>query len=331
MRSLVAALTAVALVASPILARAAEDGFCDWSPDPQLSDLSAFLDDADCVSAEAVTIDPSVETTVAMTPVFLGPRAFGEPSGIHTKSSVIVYGDPYSSERVAPLSFFWEQYRSFKDAVHSYNEAVDRIAEPIGEIHATYMSVVVLRGPPEWVKNADAAAARTVVNVAGGALALGPNLLLLPEAVWTAPDRIVSGSSKIHQGISDGHYDYAAKGVAEVCGGVGVLASVAGPIAGGFIGRTTPVSIVRAPVGVATSATIGSEAALATAKIEKVHPLDLTPTHGLTMGMKEFRSLKNDVRANGVVEPIAYVEHNGARYIVDGHHRHEAAIQTGTK
>ena len=33
----------------------------------------------------------------------------------------------------------------------------------------------------------------------------------------------------------------------------------------------------------------------------------------------------DDVKLNGIREPIKYVEHNGKKYIVDGHHRLRAA------
>ena len=35
--------------------------------------------------------------------------------------------------------------------------------------------------------------------------------------------------------------------------------------------------------------------------------------------------LLDDIRKNGVKESIKYVEHNGVKYIVDGHHRYFAA------
>lgn len=311
MRSAIAAVTAVALLASPVLAGAADDGICKASVDPQLEQLSAMIRGADCASAQAVTIAPNVETAVRMTPVFDGPRKFAEPSAVHTEAAVSIVADAYT-DRSARLTFFWDQYSSFKDAVHSYNEAVDRVAEPIGEIHAAYMSVVVLHGAPKWVKDVDAALARTVVNVAGGALALGPNLVLFPEALWTAPDRIVSGSSKIRRGISEGHYDYAAKGVAEVCGGVGVLASVATPIAAGFIGRTTPISITQAPVAATASAAIGSEAALVT-KREATLVVERVPNSvGAASARVYEASPKHPPWARGDIGHVSKAPKNGA-------------------
>ncbi len=42
-----------------------------------------------------------------------------------------------------------------------------------------------------------------------------------------------------------------------------------------------------------------------------------------------MKNLLDDIRANGIQEPIKYVEHNGTRYIVDGHHRYYAAQKLG--
>src|SRR5438132_4784858 len=124
MRSLVATITAVALLSSPALARAAEDGFCDWSIDPQLEQLAELIEDADCLSRREHAPDPSVETAVSMTPVFRGPREFGQPSLVHTKSTVIYYGDGFLSEPAVPLTTtIVEQYQSFKGAVNAYKQA----------------------------------------------------------------------------------------------------------------------------------------------------------------------------------------------------------------
>lgn len=38
-----------------------------------------------------------------------------------------------------------------------------------------------------------------------------------------------------------------------------------------------------------------------------------------------FEKLKIDIKLNGIHEPIKFVEHNGKRFVVDGHHRLRAA------
>ena len=51
--------------------------------------------------------------------------------------------------------------------------------------------------------------------------------------------------------------------------------------------------------------------------------------HGMTKSRRAFQRLKDEIAQNGVTEPIKYVEHNGGKYVVDGHHRLAAARQLG--
>lgn len=55
------------------------------------------------------------------------------------------------------------------------------------------------------------------------------------------------------------------------------------------------------------------------------HVDDLIPTHGLTMNINDFKDLTNDIYQNGINTPITYVNHNGEKYIVGGHHRASVA------
>nr|WP_223857525.1 ParB/RepB/Spo0J family partition protein [Sphingobacterium micropteri] len=52
-------------------------------------------------------------------------------------------------------------------------------------------------------------------------------------------------------------------------------------------------------------------------------------THGLTKSKNAFVKLKADIKLNGIQEPIKFVEHNGKRFVVDGHHRLRAAKELG--
>ena len=58
-------------------------------------------------------------------------------------------------------------------------------------------------------------------------------------------------------------------------------------------------------------------------------PYDLQPTQSQTLSKNEMNSLMNDIKTNGIQEPIKYVEYNGQRYVVDGHHRLLAAKKLG--
>ena len=65
--------------------------------------------------------------------------------------------------------------------------------------------------------------------------------------------------------------------------------------------------------------------------VAKANPFELAPTHALTKSKRAFGELKADIAQNGVKDPIKYVEHNGQKYIVDGHHRARAAKELGIK
>ena len=52
---------------------------------------------------------------------------------------------------------------------------------------------------------------------------------------------------------------------------------------------------------------------------------ELTPTHGLTKSKKQMKTLIEDIRINGIQEPIHYVNYGGTKYVVNGHHRLAAA------
>ena len=52
---------------------------------------------------------------------------------------------------------------------------------------------------------------------------------------------------------------------------------------------------------------------------------NLNTTHSLTMGKNKFNKFVETIRKEGIKEPIKYVEYNGKKYVVDGHHRLQAA------
>ena len=58
---------------------------------------------------------------------------------------------------------------------------------------------------------------------------------------------------------------------------------------------------------------------------------ELTLTHGLTLSRRAMQRLTDDIAANGIREPIKFVEHNGHRFVVDGHHRLAAARRLGIR
>lgn len=68
-----------------------------------------------------------------------------------------------------------------------------------------------------------------------------------------------------------------------------------------------------------------------TKNISKVSPGNLTPTHSLTLSNKKYKSLFDDISQHGMKESIKYIEHNGEKYVVDGHHRLRVAKQLKMK
>ena len=65
--------------------------------------------------------------------------------------------------------------------------------------------------------------------------------------------------------------------------------------------------------------------------IKTVSPSKLTPTHKITKSKNQFKKFAESVSKNGITEPIKYVEFNGTKYVVDGHHRLKAAKQFNMK
>ncbi len=60
-------------------------------------------------------------------------------------------------------------------------------------------------------------------------------------------------------------------------------------------------------------------------------PHKLVKTHEITMSRKKYSNFLESVRKNGITEPIKYVEFKGTKYVVDGHHRLQAAKDLNLK
>jgi len=63
--------------------------------------------------------------------------------------------------------------------------------------------------------------------------------------------------------------------------------------------------------------------------ISTTSPYDLAKTHSQTLSNNQLNKLVDNIKTNGIQEPIKYVEYNGTKYVVDGHHRLLAAKKLG--
>lgn len=63
----------------------------------------------------------------------------------------------------------------------------------------------------------------------------------------------------------------------------------------------------------------------------KVGTYEFEITHGITKSKSSFAKLKADIESNGIQQSIKFVEHNGKKFVVDGHHRLRAAKELGIK
>ncbi|OPX41853.1 ParB-like nuclease domain protein [Ruminiclostridium hungatei] len=68
-----------------------------------------------------------------------------------------------------------------------------------------------------------------------------------------------------------------------------------------------------------------------TTTVSTLKTSELNTTQGLTMSKNQFKSFVETIKTEGIKEPIKYVEYNGQKYVVDGHHRLQAAKQLGIK
>ncbi|MEM7183720.1 MAG: polymorphic toxin-type HINT domain-containing protein, partial [Spirochaetota bacterium] len=66
-------------------------------------------------------------------------------------------------------------------------------------------------------------------------------------------------------------------------------------------------------------------------QVDEISLSELEPNHYITKNKKRMKELHEDIRTNGVKEPIKYVEHNGVKYIVNGHHRYYSSQKLGIK
>jgi len=97
-------------------------------------------------------------------------------------------------------------------------------------------------------------------------------------------------------------------------------------LAAGDIGKANEVTQMARVGEVAVTGEVAEIASVRKAK--SLSPYDLTPTHGT--GRSNLKKVEAQIkRDGGITEPVDYIESSGNKYIVDGHHRVQAAKKLG--
>jgi hypothetical protein len=78
-----------------------------------------------------------------------------------------------------------------------------------------------------------------------------------------------------------------------------------------------------------------SEPAMADSGPNWVDPAELFPTHSVNKSPREMEALKQSIRRKGFLhnfdQPVAYIQVEGRKYLVDGHHRVRVVRELGIK
>jgi len=74
---------------------------------------------------------------------------------------------------------------------------------------------------------------------------------------------------------------------------------------------------------------LGGAGKFAIEKGETTLVKDLIATHGLDKSRAASRKLFEDISKNGIQDPIKYAIKDGEKFVVDGHHRLDAAKRLG--
>ncbi|EKD71907.1 MAG: hypothetical protein ACD_46C00070G0003 [uncultured bacterium] len=105
--------------------------------------------------------------------------------------------------------------------------------------------------------------------------------------------------------------------------------ATAGTMVGGAVGYFVPEEGEAKAAELVDDAARGAGVFGRDVKGATLNPLNLQVTHEMTMSKNEFRRLMDNIKVNGIQEPVKYVEHQGKNYVVDGNHRMIAARHLG--
>lgn len=246
----IAVATAVALLTNAIAhagspaPTTAVAGYCEWSTEPNLFELTELVGDADCASDAAVVVDPHLVAEVIEREVYVGPREMGKPSGTEREIRFAWFPAPFADpEHPGAVVFAMNQYQSYRDlkaANGRWMNTVSTFGEKAGEVSKHFFL------GPKWMQNGGAAGVKTAIDVVGAAAFQAPFVVMAPytagismlpstamtaEALFMAPTGTAHGASEFVDGIKFGNWEQALEGAAEFCGNVGIVLLAAAPAA----------------------------------------------------------------------------------------------------
>ena len=62
---------------------------------------------------------------------------------------------------------------------------------------------------------------------------------------------------------------------------------------------------------------------------DTVKVFQLKPTHRINKSKRQMEELMEDIQKNGIKDPIKYINYDGNKYVVEGHHRLHTARMLG--
>ena len=269
----------------------------------------------------------------------------------------------FSSGANAIANYYQGTYDTIMGQVEGFNQFYDNPVQTVSSSVNYFLSDPLKNNPVygagKWCSEFKSAVASNdwntasyklgvgVVNTAevAGSIAIGGKIDgKIPTGKVSVPK--VSALSKIGNAIDNfGAPQLAGANGIVISGAVPAEVSVSSSVSAGSLG-------VRA--GVAAGAVAGSNIFYSSngsgklsdgdvsainneyyknkAKQEIISPYDLEPTHNQTKSRRQMDKFLKDVQKDGTIrEPIKYVEYNGKKYVVDGHHRLIAAKKLGMK
>ena len=181
---------------------------------------------------------------------WLGRWTSADPAASTTNLYAFVSGnpinlvDPHGRQEVS-ASDMWnttkQGWNTTKQGISKANKAIHDTAAMAGQGYIDAGELIIDSAGIENETAKDLIRAKAVDYAIGASTAgefvagfamLGPNLLMLPEALTHVPEQLGGGASEIAQGIEQSDTNRALLGVASVMGGVGVVASVIAGVAG---------------------------------------------------------------------------------------------------